>query len=187
VYKALLVFASYLLGTFPTARVVVGRAIESGSGNPGAANAYRTGGRRAGVLVLLGDAAKGAIAAGLGYGTGGRPLAFACGAAAVLGHVLPLMRPRHGGKGVATAAGMTTVLFPLLAPVAALTWIVVARLTRKASVASLAAITVVPAGAAITGRPAWEVLALLAVALVVFARHTPNLKALARGEERSLR
>jgi glycerol-3-phosphate acyltransferase PlsY len=187
VYKALLVFASYLLGMFPTARLVVGRAIEGGSGNPGASNAYRTAGRTKGLLVLLGDAAKGAVAAGAGYALGGRPLAFACGAAAVLGHVLPATRPARGGKGVATAAGMATVLLPALAPFSALTWAVVAKATGKASLASLAAVTILPGAAALTGRPAWEVAATVAVALLVVVRHTSNLRALARGEERSFR
>ena len=185
-YKALLLFASYLVGMFPTARLVVGRAIEGGSGNPGASNAYRTGGRRKGLVVLLGDAAKGAGAAGVGYATGGRPLAFACGAAAVLGHVVPLTRPRQGGKGVATAAGMATVLFPALAAVNAVVWAVTAKVTGKASVASLVAVAVLPVGAAIAGRPAWELAATLAIGAVVVLRHTSNLKALARGEERTL-
>ena len=185
-YKAVLVIASYALGTFPTARLVVGRAIEGGSGNPGASNAYRTAGRRKGLLVLLGDAAKGAAATAMGYATGGRTLAFACGAAAVAGHIVPVTRPRHGGKGVATAAGMATVLFPQIAPASALAWIIGAKATGKASVGSLAAVVVLPVGVALTGRPAWELAATLAVGAAVVLRHTSNLKALARGEERTL-
>jgi glycerol-3-phosphate acyltransferase PlsY len=187
VYKAVLIIASYALGTFPTARLVVGRAIEGGSGNPGASNAFRTAGRRKGLLVLLGDAAKGAAAAGAGYAAGGRPLAFAFGAAAVAGHILPVTRPRHGGKGVATAAGMAAVLFPVIAALNAVVWLTTAKVTGKASVASLAAVVVLPVGVAVTGRPAWELLATLAVGAVVALRHTSNLRALARGEERSLR
>ena len=186
-YKALLLFASYLVGTFPTARLVVGRAIEGGSGNPGASNAYRTAGRRKGALVLLGDAAKGAAAAGIGHAAGGRALAFACGAAAVLGHVVPVARPRHGGKGVATAAGMAAVLVPALAAITAVVWLVAAKVTGKASVASLAAAVALPIGVAVTGRPTWELGAILVVGAVVVLRHTSNLKALARGEERTLR
>jgi acyl phosphate:glycerol-3-phosphate acyltransferase len=187
VYRPLLVFASYLLGTFPTARLVVGRAIEGGSGNPGASNAFRTGGRAKGALVLLGDGAKGAVATAIPLLTGqGRPLAMACGAAAVLGHVLPLTRPTRGGKGVATAAGMAAVLFPAPALAAAALWAVTAKLTNTASVASLAATAALPVGAALTRRPATEVLATAAIATLVFARHARNLSALARGEERSL-
>src|SRR4051812_39921960 len=88
---ALLVLA-YLLGTFPTARLVAGRAIEGGSGNPGASNAFRVAGARAGALVFAGDVAKGAAAAGTGLALHGRPLAFACGGAAVIVHCFPVTR-----------------------------------------------------------------------------------------------
>ena len=70
----LLVVPAYLLGTFPTA-ILVGRRegrdpTQEGSGNPGASNTFRTMGRRAGAIVLLGDVAKGALAAGMGLATG---------------------------------------------------------------------------------------------------------------------
>ena len=181
-----LLFGAYLLGTFPTARLVAGRAIEGGSGNPGASNAFRVAGARAGALVFAGDLAKGAAATAYPLATHGRPLAFACGAAAVVGHCFPLTRPTKGGKGVATAAGMALVLFPVATAVAAATWAATAKLTHKASVASVVAIAVIPAGAAIQHRPAWELAALAGVALLVVARHAPNLRRLARGEEQSL-
>jgi glycerol-3-phosphate acyltransferase PlsY len=192
VYRPLLVLASYLLGTFPTARLVVSDVTRRGSGNPGASNAYRLAGRRAGAIVLLGDALKGAVAAGAGLlaGGGGRPLAVACGAAAVVGHCYPPPRRRKGGKGgkgVATAAGMTAVLYPALALAAAAIWLIVARTTAKASVASLATAAVIPLGALVTGRPQWELAVLAALAALIALRHTRNLRNLVRGEERSLR
>jgi glycerol-3-phosphate acyltransferase PlsY len=188
VYKAILVFASYLLGTFPTARLVVGPAVErDGSGNPGASNAYRTAGRRKGLLVLFGDGAKGALAAAAGYALAGRPLAFACGAAAVIGHIVPLTRPTKGGKGVATAAGMGAVLFPLLALINAGVWLTVARLTNKASLASIAALVFLPTAVALTGRPGWEVLAIVGIGGLILLRHARNLGRLVRGQERSLK
>src|SRR5919107_1399563 len=66
-----LVVPAYLLGTFPTA-LLVGRRegrdpTQEGSGNPGASNALRTMGRRAGALVLLGDLGKGVVATGAGW------------------------------------------------------------------------------------------------------------------------
>ncbi|MBV9664744.1 MAG: glycerol-3-phosphate acyltransferase [Actinobacteria bacterium] len=183
---AVLLVLSYLLGTFPTARLVAGRAIEGGSGNPGASNAFRVAGARAGIAVFAGDLAKGVLATAIGHAAQGRPLAFACGAAAVVGHCFPVTRRFKGGKGVATAAGTALVLFPVPALVAAAAWGAIAKATHKASVASVIAILVIPAGAAIERRPAWELAALAAVALLVVARHAPNLKRLARGEEQSL-
>ena len=183
---AALIVLAYLVGTFPTARLIAGNAIEGGSGNPGASNAFRVAGARAGALVFGGDVAKGALATAAGLAASGRPLAFACGAAAVVGHCFPVTRPTKGGKGVATAAGMALVLFPVATAAAAVAWAVIAKLTKKASIASVAAIVMIPAGAAVQGRPAWELASLIAVALLVVARHAPNLRRLARGEEQSL-
>jgi glycerol-3-phosphate acyltransferase PlsY len=181
------IVGAYAVGTFPTARLVAGQAIDQGSGNPGASNAFRVAGARAGALVFAGDLAKGVAATAAGHAVGGRPLAFACGAAAVVGHCFPVTRKLKGGKGVATAAGMALVLFPVPALVAAAAWAAIAKLTGKASLASVIAMVTIPAGAAIQHRPGWEPAALTAVAVLVVARHGPNLRRLARGEERSLR
>jgi glycerol-3-phosphate acyltransferase PlsY len=178
---------AYFVGTFPTARLIAGNAIEQGSGNPGASNAFRVAGARAGIAVFAGDLAKGILATAAGHAAGGRHLAFACGAAAVVGHCFPVTRRFKGGKGVATAAGMALVLFPAPALVAAAAWGAIAKVTGKASIASVVAIVLIPAGAAVEHRPGWELAALAAVAALVVARHAPNLRRLARGEERSLR
>ena len=95
---------SYLLGTFPSAWLATRRRgvdpTAAGSGNPGATNVYRTAGRGAGVLTLVGDVLKGAGAAALGWAVGGHGLGVACGVAAVLGHVAPLTPgPAHGRSG----------------------------------------------------------------------------------------
>src|SRR5689334_4239032 len=111
-----LVPAAWLLGTFPSAPLVArahGHDVtKEGSGNPGASNVARLAGWRAGLLVLVLDFAKGAAAAGVGMAVYGRGGAFALGVAAVIGHTFPLYR--KGGKGVAAAAGMLVVLYPLI-------------------------------------------------------------------------
>jgi glycerol-3-phosphate acyltransferase PlsY len=182
--------AAYLVGTFPTA-MLVGRRLgfdptTTGSGNPGASNSFRVGGRRAGLLVFLGDVLKGALAAGLGLAVGGRALGVAAAIAAVLGHVAPITRGFRGGKGVATMAGAAIVLYPLVALFVGLAWAVVARTTGKAAVASLVAVVGLVAGVVITGHPAWEVLAMAGLALIVVVRHRSNLVRLVHGTENSL-
>jgi glycerol-3-phosphate acyltransferase PlsY len=185
-----LVLPAYLLGTFPTA-LLVGRRrgldpTQAGSGNPGASNALRTMGRRAGALVLVGDLCKGAVAAGVGLATGNRAIAVACGVAAVVGHVAPVTRRFQGGKGVATAAGMSLVLLPVPALALAGLWAGTAKLTGTASAASLAVAVGLPVAAAVAGRPLGEVAAFAACGLLVVARHRGNIGRLRRGEERSL-
>ena len=185
-----LLLPAYLLGTFPTA-ILVGRQegrdpTQEGSGNPGASNAFRTMGRRAGVLVLVGDLCKGVAAAGMGLATGNRAVGVACGLAAVVGHVAPATRGFRGGKGVATAAGMTGVLLPLPAVGLAVLWGLTAKLTGTASAASLAVSVGLPVAAVAAGRPPGEVAAFAACGALVIARHRGNIGRLRRGEERTL-
>jgi len=181
---------SYLVGTFPTAllvaRVTGHDPTKEGSGNPGASNVYRLAGARAGLAVFLGDAAKGAVATGVGRAAGGPPLALACGLAAVLGHVFPVFRRFRGGRGVATAAGTVAVLEPVVAVPFAAVWLLVARLTGKASLASLVVIGATPVAVFALDRPAWEKLGMAGLAAVVVARHAGNLVRLARGDEPEL-
>ena len=185
----LLVIPAYLLGTIPTA-ILVGRRegrdpTREGSGNPGASNTFRTMGRRAGALVLLGDVAKGALAAGAGVATGNRAVGVACGLAAVLGHVYPVTRRFRGGKGVATGAGMALVLLPGVALVLAAVWLVTTKVVRAASAGSVAVAIGFPLGAWLAGRPPGEVAAFSAAGLLIVARHRDNLDRLRRGEEHS--
>jgi glycerol-3-phosphate acyltransferase PlsY len=183
----LLVVGAYLVGTLPTARAVAGRTghdpTTEGSGNPGATNVYRTAGRRAGALVLAGDLLKGALAAGVGWLAGDHLLGLACGAAAVAGHVLPVTRRLRGGKGVATSAGVTLVLFPLIGLAAALGWALVAKVSHRASIASLVVAVGIPVAAAATGAPAAECVLLAVMGLVVVVRHAGNIERLVRGTE----
>jgi glycerol-3-phosphate acyltransferase PlsY len=190
VVAALVVVGAYLLGGFPSAAIVGRRSgfdpEGAGSGNPGASNSFRLGGARAGVLVLVGDVGKGAIAAGTGLAIGGRGLGVAAGAAAVVGHVAPIARRFHGGKGVATAAGMVAVLEPVAALAGGIVWVAVAKLTRKAVLGSIVMVAVVALTIAVAGRPAWEVATIAGVAVLVVVRHRDNLARLRRGEEPSL-
>lgn len=186
----LLVAAGYVLGTLPTATAVAGRRgrdpTREGSGNPGATNVYRTAGRRAGALVLVGDLAKGAVAAASGWLAGDHLLGLVCGAAAVAGHVFPATRRFRGGKGVATGGGVTLVLFPVAGLVAVVTFAAVSKLTRRASLGSLTIAVLIPVVTAAGGAPGVEVLLLAALAVLVVARHTGNIVRLVRGTEPSL-
>lgn len=186
----LLVPASYLLGGFPTAHLI-GRFTgndpsSEGSGNPGASNMYRVAGRRAGAAVLIGDVLKGLVPAALGYLADGRPLATACGLAAMVGHIAPLTRGFRGGKGVSTLGGACVLLHPLVGLCLLLVWAVVMRIFRVASVGSLVMAVLLPVGVAVRGRPGWEVAAMAGAAVVIFVRHWSNIVRLVRNEERAL-
>jgi glycerol-3-phosphate acyltransferase PlsY len=69
---------------------------------------------------------------------------------------------------------------------AGIVWVAVAAVTRKAVVASIAMVVAVVVSIAVAGRPAWEVLTVAGLALLVVVRHRGNLARLRRGEEPSL-
>jgi glycerol-3-phosphate acyltransferase PlsY len=191
VAAALLGLVAYGLGMFPSAQLIA-RAngldiTKVGSGNPGASNVTRALGWRKGIWVFVLDAAKGAVATGLGLWLLGRPGAYALGALAILGHVYPVLRRGRGGKGVATGGGVIMVAHPLMAPLAIGLWWIVSKITGKAALGSIVSVSAVPLGLLATGVPVWEVAATLALCALIMARHLSNLKRLVRRQEHGLR
>ena len=191
VVVGLLVPLAYLLGTFPSAEIVARRRgidiTSAGSGNPGASNTFRVLGWRSGVVVFALDAAKGAIAAGVGLLVAdGHVGGYVLGIAAIIGHTFPVTRHFKGGRGVATGAGVLLVIFPLLTLGSAAVWFVIVRVTHKASLASIVVVVCFPIAVALAGHAWGDVTVIAAVAVLVVARHAPNLKRLFRGEELGL-
>jgi len=117
------VAAGYLIGTTPTAdlaaRLATGGAVDlraDGSGNPGGANVYALLGPRWGYAVMGGDIAKGALAAAVGRALAGGAGSNLAGAAAVIGHCLPVWSGCRGGKGVGASVGQCLMTFPAYFP-----------------------------------------------------------------------
>lgn len=182
--------AAYLLGTFPSA-IIVARAsnvdiTSHGSGNPGASNVARTLGWKKGVVVYVLDALKAVVAVVIGRAVAGDAGGYWCAAAAIVGHVFPVTRGFKGGKGVATGSGSIVVLQPTIAAVLGPLWFVLSKTTRKASIASLVVTIGLPVAMGIVGTPAWEILAMAGLALLVVVRHLPNLRRLKSRTEHSL-
>lgn len=183
----LLIAGSYVLGTFPTA-ILVGRRkgvdpTKAGSGNPGATNMYRTAGKAAGALVLLGDMVKGLIIPIVGVVVDGRPLAMACWAAAVVGHIFPVFRKFRGGKGMATAGGGVIPMFWYVALIGITVFALTVKLTKRGSIGSLVTCVAVPVLVAAFGRPGWEVGVTAGIFGLCAVRHWSNIKRLVTGKE----
>jgi glycerol-3-phosphate acyltransferase PlsY len=171
------VAAGYALGTLPVAHLAARRQgvdpTAVGSGNPGATNVLRNVGRAAGIATLVGDLAKGALAAGLGWAVDGRTLAVACGAAAVLGHVAPVTRSFRGGKGVATGVGMALATFPVAAAVGIVLFAGSWAVLRRSSVVQEAGIVAMPVVAGLTGADLAQLAGVAAAAALIVVRlHT---------------
>ena len=190
---AVLVVAAYLLGSISFAVLVVrkktGEDIRAeGSGNAGATNVLRAHGKKLAILVALLDVAKGAAAVLLVRLVTADPRwGAAAGFAAILGHVFPVFYSFRGGKGVATAVGAFAVLTPLALLVSLGVFVAIVAATRYVSLGSVVSMALLPAVAGVLfGAPRSVVTAAAATAVLVTARHLPNLKRLAQGTERKL-
>ncbi len=181
---------AYLLGSLSTA-ILVSKVMglpdprTTGSGNPGATNVLRTGGKKAAILTLLGDVAKGWLPVFVvlqldlfpGWAVG------LVGLAAFLGHLFPAFYQFRGGKGVATALGVILALHPLSGALTVLTWLLVAAIGRYSSLAALVAAALAPIYLVLFGIDPWIVTAVAAMAVLLFIRHDSNIRRLMRGEE----
>jgi glycerol-3-phosphate acyltransferase PlsY len=199
----LVALAAYLVGAVPSGYLIArwrGHDIlHEGSGNIGATNVGRVLGWRYGLIVFVLDFAKGAVPvllAGLlpqkEDELPNNTLLVVAGVSAFLGHLFPVYLRFRGGKGVATGAGVITVLVPAIALVVLLTWGVVVALTRYVSLASLTAAAVL-FGLRLWWEPApWDranvvVTLFCAVgASLVFLRHHSNIRRLIQGTEHRL-
>jgi glycerol-3-phosphate acyltransferase PlsY len=159
--------------------------LTQGSGNPGASNVARVLGRKWGALVFGLDALKGAIPALIGVALDTRLGAYVLVSAAVLGHMYPVTRRFRGGKGVATMGGAMLVLHPITSLILLAVWVVMRKITGKASMASLVITVGLPVGVAIVGVPAWEIVYVVALCLLVLVRHIDNIKRLIARRELS--
>lgn len=138
----LLLIASYLIGSIPTA-LLVGKLVfgvdirELGSKNPGATNTLRVLGKKSAIFVLLIDIGKGAAAAYLPiyFHLNIEPLYF--GFAAVIGHCFPIFAGFRGGKAIATTAGALMVVNFSLFLIAYITFFLLIFLTKYVFVGSI--------------------------------------------------
>jgi glycerol-3-phosphate acyltransferase PlsY len=178
-----------IAGSIPTG-VLLTRAITgidvraAGSGNIGAANVARTAGFKVGIGVAALDILKGVlpVLAGRALGLNNTALAIVA-LAAVLGHDYSLFLGFHGGKGVATTLGVMLALAPIPTVLALLTYVAIALALRYSSLASLSALTVLPAYMAALGQPRAFVVLAAILWLIALVKHRENIVRLAHGTE----
>ena len=184
--------AAFLAGSIPFGVLLARRRgvdiRAHGSGNIGATNVSRVLGARAGAIVLVLDACKGALptAAALAVGAAPRLVALT-GLAAILGHCFsPFLRGR-GGKGVATALGVFAVIAPALVGIAVLVFVAVLAVTRVPALGSLAGSLAITIGLVARGGGPYAALACATTALLVYTHRTNLAKLYARRARRERR
>ena len=191
---------AYLVGAIPFGMIItrlagLGDIRALGSGNIGATNVLRTGRKGLAALTLGLDGGKGALAA-FAAGYLGPDFEVVAGLFVVLGHAFPVWLRFRGGKGVATALGVTAALAWPVALAAAALWLATAALFRYSSLASMAAIVAAPPALMLMlslqragDLPYWlpglpqhvELFAVLAA--LVLIRHHANIRRLLTRQE----
>src|SRR5216684_8038053 len=187
--------AAYLLGSIPfgliLAKLFGGSDVRrAGSGNIGATNVARVAGFVPGVLTLLLDAAKGALAVLLAaWGSeGDSRWMMLAGLGALVGHCFPVWLKFKGGKGVATAAGVYLALCPPAFLGGLILFLLVAGFSRYVSLGSVAAAVAMPLlmyffWAPHHAPPLVITFGALAVAMLIVYKHDGNLQRLVQGTE----
>lgn len=204
-----LIALAYLVGSIPfsflIARAFSGKDVrQEGSGNVGATNVARTAGRGAGVLALGLDLVKGYLVVVIArwivgqqawpFAAGVKPwesremwIALA-GLLAVLAHMFPVWLRFHGGKGVATAAGVILALDPRVFAASIIVFAIVVLLSKMVSLASIVTAASIPLLFQFIGQdtPYWRTVISIGIALAVILKHHSNIARLAGGTERKL-
>jgi glycerol-3-phosphate acyltransferase PlsY len=144
VVSAICFVAGYVAGSIPFglffARLAgAGDIRETGSGNIGATNVLRSGGKWAAGATLIFDAAKGVVPVLIAHRYYGDWPAVAAGAGAFIGHLFPVWLRFRGGKGVATFLGIVLAMCWQAGLLTIATWLAAVAIGKRSSVGALAA------------------------------------------------
>ena len=192
VINVTIIVSAYLLGSLSAAIIVCKlMGLEDprtlGSGNPGASNVLRNHGKKAGIIVLLGDLTKGIIPVLLARYAGADDWVIAAsGFAVFFGHLFPLFFQFRGGKGVATMLGVLIGTSWMLGLLFFVSWLLIAMLFRYSSLAGMAAALLAPVYAYWLTPGLTYVMCYAVMAIFLFFRHRKNIKNLLTGTEPKL-
>lgn len=181
----------YLSGSVPYGLILgklagLGDIRQSGSGNIGATNALRVGGKWLGLATLLLDALKGAVPAliakqvHMDYG-------IVVGLGAFIGHLFPVWLRFKGGKGVAVALGIILALSWKVGVIVCLLWLATALISKYSSLSALTAFALSPLVAYVLTADLQLVSFLLLIAVIVFIKHHENIRRLLNGTESKIK
>lgn len=160
-----------------------------GSGNPGATNVLRLGGKKAAALTLLGDLLKGLVPVLIVklIWPHAQTAWLMAGIGAFFGHLLPVFFGFKGGKGVATALGVLLAWHWPLALIVLAVWIAVFAVTRVSSLSALVAAFCAPWMAFLLIDDKQTPIMVLAMVGVLIYRHKDNIARLKSGQEGAFR
>lgn len=185
----LLPVLAYILGSVSSA-IFVTRLFgladprQIGSGNPGATNVLRYGGKKAAILTLLGDILKGVLPVLIARALDVPPIFLALTVlAAFLGHLFPVFHDFKGGKGVATAFGVLLALNGWVGLALVVSWLVMALTTRYSSLSAIAVALLAPFYVWWFTQTFAFILVTIIMAVLLLWRHRANIENLLAGRE----
>ena len=198
----ILIFVSYIIGSFPTA-VWVGKIFhnidirEHGSRNAGATNTFRVLGNKWGWIVLFVDIGKGYLAASLpfflnslyyGFKDEVLILQLIASLCAVVGHVFPVFANFRGGKGVATTLGIILAINLDTALISLAIFLIVFLMTQYVSLGAIIASILFPFISFFAMHEDARIMIIFSilVSLIVLFSHRKNINRLLRGEENKM-
>ncbi len=179
---------AYLAGSV-SAAILVCRAMglqdprTAGSGNPGATNVLRVGGKLPAALTLLGDGLKGFLPVLIASMVTSHPPTIALAAlAAFIGHLYPVFFQFEGGKGVATALGALLGVSLSVGALALITWLAISLTFKRSSLSALATFVLVPLYLLFDAQQALAA-GFVIIAVFLFYTHRGNISRLLDGTE----
>jgi len=184
-----LIVLAYLLGSVSTAIIVcklmgLPDPRSEGSGNPGATNVLRVGGKRAAAITLFGDMLKGLLPVLIAMAfTTDHLILGLVGLAAFLGHLFPVFFGFKGGKGVATMLGVLFGYSWWLGLATAATWLIAAKVFRISSLSALIATALAPLYVWLLMEADVLILITAIMTVILFWRHKSNIQKLLSGAE----
>lgn len=176
----ILYVAAYVIGSIPTA-IIVGRLFfgvdirDHGSNNPGATNTIRVLGKKAGLIVLIVDIGKGALAAALPFILHVDMDPLLLGLVAVLGHCFPVFAGFRGGKAIATTAGTLLIANPLMLLIAYVCFFGVIFATKYVFMGSISVGTALFIYALVEPGQDYELIFFLFILFLLFL-HRSNIR-----------
>ena len=192
----------YLIGSIPSA-VWIGKwssgvdVRDHGSKNAGATNTFRVLGKKCGWAVLTVDVLKGVLAVSiplfchkyfLGYKDEELILQLCASTTCILGHIFPLFAQFRGGKGVATALGITLGLNPIAASISLLIFLVIFVISRYVSLGAISASFFYPFISFFVVKEDARIMIVFTIILgfSIIVAHRKNIKRLLNGEENQM-
>ena len=184
------IVCAYLIGSISSA-IIVCKLMRlpdpraHGSGNPGATNVLRVGGKKAAAITLFSDMLKGLLPVVVAKLLHVSDLALALtGFAAFVGHLLPLFFGFKGGKGVATMLGVMFGFHWAVGLATALSWLIMAKVFKISSLSALVASVLAPFYVLlIMGSNKPLIISAALMTLILFWRHRSNIQKLLSGKE----